>query len=45
MFGETMIEKLGENKFFKLPTNHDSSDAQAYLRWVAEGNKPLPADE
>lgn len=25
--------------------NPDNRDYQAYLKWLAEGNQPLPADE
>ena len=28
-----------------IPFNTDNTDYQAYLKWVAEGNTPLPADE
>jgi hypothetical protein len=28
-----------------IPMNSDNTDYQAYLKWVAEGNTPLPADE
>ena len=28
-----------------IPPNPDNTDYQAYLKWVAEGNTPLPADE
>ena len=45
MTGQTIVEKIGDNKFFRLPTQPDSSDAQAYLRWLEEGNTPLPAEE
>ena len=44
MFGETIVEKIDKNIFFKLPTKPDSSDARAYLEWVAEGNQPEEAD-
>jgi hypothetical protein len=27
------------------PTYNGNTDYQAYLKWVAEGNTPLPADE
>lgn len=28
-----------------IPFDPDNTDYQAYLRWIAEGNEPLPADE
>ena len=28
-----------------IPFNPDNTDYQAYLKWVAEGNTPEPADE
>jgi len=28
-----------------IPKDPDNTDYQAYLKWVAEGNTPLPADE
>ena len=27
-----------------IPFDPDNTDYQAYLKWVAEGNEPLPAD-
>jgi hypothetical protein len=44
MFGETIVEKIDENIWFKLPTKPDSSDAQAYLKWLEEGNTPEAAE-
>ena len=28
-----------------IPINEENTDYQAYLKWVAEGNTVLPADE
>ena len=28
-----------------IPVNPDNTDYQAYLKWVSEGNQPLPADK
>lgn len=28
-----------------IPFAPDNTDYQAYLKWIAEGNTPLPADE
>jgi len=34
---------LVESKLF-IPANPDNTDYQAYLKWVTEGNTPLPAE-
>ena len=28
-----------------IPLSEDNADYQEYLKWVAEGNTPLPAEE
>ena len=28
-----------------IPMNPDNTDYQAYLKWLAEGNTPTPAEE
>ena len=28
-----------------IPFDFDNTDYQAYLKWLEEGNTPLPADE
>ena len=38
-----MVQRLSDNAF--IPFAPDNTDYQAYLKWVAEGNEPLPADE
>ena len=40
---ETSIKRLSDNAF--IPFALDNTDYQEYLKWVAEGNEPLPADE
>ena len=37
-----VVIRITDNAF--IPTNSDNTDYQAYLKWVAEGNTPLPAD-
>lgn len=37
------VKRLSDNT--SIPFNPDNKDYQAYLKWVAEGNTPEPADE
>ena len=39
----TGVLRLSDNAF--IPMNKANTDYQAYLKWVEEGNTPLPADE
>ena len=39
----TTVIRLSDNSF--IPFDPDNTDYQAYLKWVSEGNTPLPADE
>ena len=41
-----LIKHVAENGFIScIPLNPDNRDYQEYLKWVAEGNTPLPAEE
>ncbi len=35
---------LQDNKRICIPIEPDNTDYQAYLKWVAEGNTPEPAE-
>jgi len=36
------IKRLADNAF--IPFDPANTDYQEYLKWLAEGNEPLPAD-
>jgi hypothetical protein len=38
-----MIQRVEDNA--SIPFDPDNTDYQAYLKWVAEGNTPLPAED
>ena len=40
---ENQIMRLSDNAY--IPFDPDNTDYQAYLKWLVEGNTPLPADE
>jgi hypothetical protein len=37
------VQRLADNAF--IPFDPDNTDYQAYLKWLEEGNQPLPAEE
>ena len=37
------IKRLSDNCY--IPFDENNRDYQEYLKWLAEGNTPLPADE
>ena len=43
MIDSECIKRLSDNAF--IPFDPANTDYQEYLKWVAEGNTPIPADE
>ena len=41
--GNQIILRLSDNA--NIPFDESNTDYQQYLKWVEEGNTPLPADE
>jgi hypothetical protein len=39
-----IIRDNGNEQYTSFPADPDNTDYQAYLKWVAEGNTPLPAE-
>lgn len=42
-FPMSSIIRIGDKAL--IPLDEGNKDYQEYLKWVAEGNEPLPADE
>ena len=36
---------IGSSDGWLIPFDPDNTDYQAYLKWLEEGNTPLPAEE
>jgi hypothetical protein len=43
--GPQLVKKTEPNRDILIPFMEENSDYQEYLKWVAEGGVPEPADE
>jgi len=41
----SIIRDNGNNFFTSFPADENNPNYQEYLKWLEEGNTPLPADE
>ena len=44
-FNDKVVSVMRLADTVSIPLDPDNTDYQAYLKWLAEGNTPLPADE
>ena len=42
---ECILRKNDDESFTIIVCTPDNTDYQAYLKWLSEGNEPLPADQ
>ena len=42
---QIIIRTDGPDAYTSIPMNPENADYQTYLKWLEEGNTPLPADE